>query len=331
MADKVTRTKIWTEFHKMRIKYPRLSLTHAVFDDLRAAKRESPLEPQRFASIFAPTHSGKSMTVRTYLETTVAEEAIKRGLFSADTDRKEIAARQRIVLHITLDGVAKIKNLAEAILRALGMGNVSGTTGALLQLVYDTLEDPKCETELLVIDEVQHLKTTKERAKFAELQEGETALTNTLKTMLIRGLMPIVFVGIETARPLIFNDHQLAGRCAVEIPFDSFDFAVEAEREIFVDYCGRIGLKLHQHGLFEQPSNFLIDDIPACLHAASTGRIGIVSRIAEQAAVIASDRGESCVSREHLKKAVDVWAIPKKFIDYNPFSTGVREVELVKK
>jgi hypothetical protein len=329
VADKVTRTKIWTEFKKMRIKYPRLPLAHGMFDDLRAAKREAPLEPQGFASIFAPTHSGKSMTIRTYLETTVAEEAIKRGLFPADMDRKEIAAMQRIVLHITLDGVAKIKNLAEAILRALGMGNVKGTTGALLQLAYDTLKD--LGTELLVIDEVQHLKTTKERAKFAELQEGETALTNTLKTMLIRGLVPIVFVGIETARPLIFNDYQLAGRCIVEIPFDSFDFAVQAEREIFVDYCGRIGLKLHQHGLFEQPSNFLIDDIPACLHAASTGRIGIVSRIVEQAAVIASDRGESCVSREHLKKAVDVWAIPKKFIDYNPFSTGVREVELVKK
>jgi hypothetical protein len=149
--------------------------------------------------------------------------------------------------------------------------------------------------------------------------------------MLIRGLVPMIFIGIETAHHLLFNDEQLAGRCIEEINYDRLDYAVEAQRKMFEDYCGRLGLKLRQHGLFEHASNFLAEDIAACLHAASTGRFGIVSRIVERAATIAIDQGSPSVLREHLKQAVDEWAIPKKVIDYNPFRDGVRKAELVKR
>ncbi|WP_375762581.1 ATP-binding protein [Bradyrhizobium sp. B025] len=327
MSNKVTRAKIWTEFQLMRIEHGRLPVAHKIFDDLREARRKAPLEPQQFAALFAPTHSGKSMAVRMYRETVVAAEAIERGLFPATMDRKEIANAQRIVLHITLEGVTSIKNLAEEILLCFGVKE-KGSTNSLLKLAYDYLK--KFEVELLIIDEVQHLKTTKEKNKFAELREGETALTNTFKTMLIRGLVPMVFIGITEARPLVFNDEQLADRCLVEIDYDCLDFAVKAERDIFLDYCGRVGLKLKQHGLFEEASNFLAQGIPACLHAASTGRIGIVSRIVMQAATFAAEEGAPQVLREHLKKAVDAWAIPRKVTDYNPFRDGVRQLEILK-
>jgi hypothetical protein len=327
MVHKITQGKIVAEFQNMRIKHERLKLAHDVFDALREARRNTPFEPQRFASIFAPTHSGKSMAVRIYLETIVAEEAIKRGLFSKEMNRKEIAAKQRIVVHISLEGVARIKNLAQEILIGLGLPGEKGTASDLLKLAYDHLKD--LTTELLIVDEMQHLKTTRERAKFAELKEGETALTNTLKTILIRGLVPMVFIGVEDARPLVFNDPQLAERCIAEIDYDSLDFAVKGERDLFVNYCGRLGLKLKQHGLFERASNFLSEGIAECLYAASTGRIGTVSRIVEQAAMLAAEEGASQVVREHLEKAVDRWLIPKKRINYNPFRTGIRTAELV--
>jgi AAA domain len=327
MVDKNTRANIWTEFEKMRIKHERLAPAHKVFDDLRATRRDAPFEPKRFASIFAPTHSGKSTAVSIYLETRVAEDAIRRGLFPPETDRKLIARQQRIVLYISLEGVTSIKNLAQEILLALGK-NERGTASDLLKLAYDHLQ---VGTELLIIDETQHLKTTKERRKFAELKEGETALTNTLKTMLIRGLVPMCFIGIPEARSLLFNDPQLAGRCVEEIDYSCLDFAVPSDRKIFRNYCGRLGLKLQQHGLFEQASNFLCDDIAECLHAASSGRIGIVSRIVEQAAAFATEEGASQVLREHLAKAVDRWSIPNNTVTYNPFRAGIRTAELVQK
>lgn len=186
--------------------------------------------------------------------------------------------------------------------------------------------------ELLVIDELQHLRATQEKSLFLTSEEkGASALTDTLKTMLIRGLVPMVFIGIETAGALIFNDQQLAGRCIKKIDYDCLDYAVKSERTIFVNYCGRLGLKLRQCGLFKRDSNFIVDDIPACLHEASAGRIGIVSRIVENAATIAADQGSACVVREHLEQAVDAWAIPMKAIDYNPFRDGVRKAKLIKK
>jgi hypothetical protein len=324
MADANTHGLILSEFDNMRIKHDRLPQVYSVFDSLRRTTRDAPLQPKRWSCLFAPTHSGKSTAVCMYRETVVAKEAVARGLFRADMDPKEIARRQKIVLHITLEGVTKIKNLAQEILAALG-GPTKGTTSDLLRLVYDYLG--KLKVELLIIDELQHLMTD----RIKKSSEGPNALTDTFKTMLIRGLVPIVFVGIDEARSVVFNDEQFGGRCVKEINFSCLDWTIPTERKLFEDYCGAVGLKLKQHGLFADRSNFMSRDLPACLHAAAGGRLGMVSRIVEQAALIAIDDGSSQVLREHLAAAVDRWAIPNKIVKYNPFRGGQNEAKLIEK
>ncbi|GLR98968.1 AAA family ATPase [Bradyrhizobium liaoningense] len=329
MTDKNGHGRILAEFEKMRIKHSRLEQAYAVFDNLRKTRRDAPFEPKRWACIFAPTHSGKSTAVRMYLETIVAKDAIVRGLYPADMDPKQIALKQRIVLHISLEGVTNIKNLAQEILRALG-GPTKGTTSDLLRLAYDYLNEHN--VELLIIDELQHLMREKDKEKDKRgPSEEPTNLTNTLKTMLIRGLVPMAFVGIEEARSVVFNDTQLSGRCIKEIDYSRLDWTIRAEREIFENYCGAVGLKLKQHGLFEHKSDFMSGDVPICLHAASSGRVGIVSRIVEQAALIAVDDGSSQVLRGHLLQAVDLWAIPKNMSPYNLFREGLRKTQVFRR
>ena len=329
MTDQNTHGRILAEFEKMRIKHNRLDRAYAVFDNLRKTRRDAPFEPKRWACIFAPTHSGKSTAVRMYLETIVAKAAIARGLYPADMDPKEIALKQKIVLHVSLEGVTNIKNLAQEILRALG-GPTKGTTSDLLRLAYDYLNGHN--VELLIIDELQHLMREKDKEKDKKgPSEEPTNLTNTLKTMLIRGLVPMAFVGIDEARSVVFNDTQLSGRCIKEIDYSCLDWTVHAERKIFEDYCGAVGLKLKQHGLFENKSDFLSGDVPLCLHAASSGRLGVVSRIVEQAALIAVDEGTCQVLRSHLLQAVDVWAIPNNMSSYNPFRECLHDAKLLKK
>lgn len=318
------RGKIWSAFNDIRILNERLLDAHDIFDDLRQVTRLSPNEPKRCVSIFAPTHSGKSMCVKTYLETRVADEAIKRGLFPEKMKRSEIAIKQRIVVYITLEGVTTIKNLAEEILRALNV-EAEGNTQQLLKLCYDHIV--ALGVELIIIDEVQHLKPTKQRSKYAEKKEDDAGIANTLKVMLIRGVCPMVFIGVTEARTLLFGDDQLDGRVLEEISFDRLDYADAAQREIFIEYCGILGLKLKEHDLFEEDSNFLDGDIPECLYVVSGGRVGYVSRVVEQAAVIAAKAKSPCVLRSHLEAAVNKWAIPR-IIDYNPFASGVRRAEL---
>jgi hypothetical protein len=324
MADANTHGLVLSEFDNMRIKHDRLPEMYRVFNSLRQTTQDAPLEPKRWSCVFAPTHSGKSTGVRIYLETVVAKEAIARGLFPADMDPKEIARRQKIAIHITLDGVTTIKNLTQVILATLG-GPTKGTTPDLLRLVYEYFG--KLKVELLIIDELQHLLTD----RIKKSSEGPNALTDTFKTMLIRGLVPIVFVGIDQARSVVFNDEQFAGRCIHEINFSRLDWTVPSQRKLFEDYCGSVGVKLKQHGLFADRSNFLSGEVPACLYAAAGGRLGMVSRIVEQASLIAIDDGSSQVLREHLAAAVDRWAIPNKIVDYNPFRSGVNAAKLTDK
>lgn len=321
MANAKTHGRIFAEFEKMRIKHTRLELAYSVFDDLRATRREAPWEPKRWSCIFAPTHSGKSTAVRMYLENVVAKEAVARGLFPPEMDVKEIALKQKIVLHISLEGVTTIKNLAQNILMTLG-GPTKGTTGDLLRMAYDYLNAH--QVELVIIDELQHLMTEKDK----RTSDKPTSITNTLKTMLIRGLVPMMFVGIDDARAVVFNDEQMADRCIQEVNFSRLDWTNKAERTTFENFCGAVGLKLKQHGLFEQQSDFISGDIPICLHATSSGRLGVVSRIAEQAALIAADEDARKVTRDHLAMAVDAWAIPRKIVKYNPFREGPRRASI---
>jgi hypothetical protein len=328
MASANLHGTILAEFENMRIDHGRLLPAYRVFDNLRETKRLAPFQPKRWSSIFAPTGSGKSTAIRMYLENVVAKEAVERGLFPADMHPFEIAAKQKIVPHITLDGVTSIKTLMQVILTALG-GPTKGTKSDLTRLVYKHTKEPT--VELLIIDELQHLLPKKDKDK-RPIDAGDepTAITDTLKSMLVSGCVPMVFVGIDDARPVIFNSEQLAGRNVQNIDYSRLDWANLSERKIFLEYCGNVGLKLKQHKLFEQKSNFLAGDIPACLHAACDGRLGVVSRVVEQAALVAAEEEASQVQREHLAQAVDRWAIPNKIIDYNPFR-GIRAAKIIKK
>jgi hypothetical protein len=331
MALAASNGVIWAEFLKMRIKHARLDKAHQLYDDLRYAKRSCPWSPQDFGAIFAETHSGKSMSVTTYIEWRVAEELIEAGMVPPDMPRSEVAKLQRKVLHFTLSSSATPKMLATDILRALGDKRAaSGNVETLRQRVYDLLRFHG--TELLVIDEIQHLS-----AKTSRLPDGRTcrsgitestAVTDNLKCMLIEGLVPMMFIGITEARHHLFNDAQLASRCVQELDFGRLDFTVPEQKDIFVKYCGRLGLKLRQHGLFEDETNLVEGDIPACMLEVAGGRIGIASKLVRNACEVATAKKARCVTREHLDEATEDWAIRKGVIDYNPFRDGIRSAML---
>lgn len=129
---------IAAEFLKMRIHHTRLTSAHEVYDSLREMKVQSPGEPQRFACLFAPTQSGKSTSVRSYIETRVVDDAIAMGLFPKDMDRREIAEHQRLALHVTLDGKATPKSLASDILESFRDPRATkGTATSMMGRVYD--------------------------------------------------------------------------------------------------------------------------------------------------------------------------------------------------
>ena len=96
--------------------------------------------------------------------------------------------------------------------------------------------------------------------------------------------------------------------------------SVPSEAEVLAKYCSALGILLKQHGLFEHRSNFVERNTLACLAAATTGLPGRISRLVERAAYVAREEGASRVEVRHLEAATDLYAIPCKFVDYNPFT-----------
>lgn len=339
---KPSRGVVVAAFEKMRIKHPRIAGVHQKLADAREAGMLTPNSPKRFIEFFAPSHSGKSMAIRTYIEDHVVDECIKRGLFPADMDRSEIAMKQRLVLHVTLSPNASRRSLAADILRQMGDLNADvGDGPVLLRRVYEflngTYKDPATgkaigrQTELVILDEIQHLsagKTTGSAGKAAKSHRvTSTDVTDTLKTMMIRGLVPMVFIGVPEAREHLAIDKQLTNREMDKIDFSPLRWSSAEDQEIFLEYCIEAAVLLKKHQLFPEDTDLIEDGIPHRLWTASGGCIGLVSRILEQAAFHALDRDAVRVEYQDLELAVDTRAIPNNMCTYNPFRDGVKKAD----
>lgn len=324
MTPKLTNSQILAIFRKLRVKHPRLELVNEVCDELRDTMIDD--EPKQFATLFAPSHVGKSTAVKFYMEKFAVPQAVARGLVPPDLPLDEQVRRQKLVVHVTLEGGATPRSLCADILAALGdPRSARGSKNVMLRRVYDLLKT--LGVELLVIDEIQHLAISKHRmsedADLRSLQRSMTSeVTDTLKAMLIRGVVPMLFVGIEEARPYLLDDIQLALRCHEEIDFGELSWEDAEERKVFQDFVGRLGIHLANEGLFPERANFLNADIPAALHEASLGRLGIACRIVAKACMHAAKAKAQTVTREHLSKAVDTFAIPRGIVKVNPFKRG---------
>jgi len=299
-------------FKNMRIQYPRLEAAHAILDDLRRSRSDVPGE-QDFVTCFAPSQAGKSTIIRSYIEKRVVPDCIERGLFARGTPFRTIVENQHLVLHVTLNDKASKRSVASDILTALGDPTPArGSGDTLLQRAYDLCR--KMGVELIVLDEVQHLqgKTPK------DMCEGSSA-TNTLKVMLIRGLVPFVFMGTDAASALL-EDKQFSFREAGSLNISELDLRSDEDYDTFQKYCGKTGIYLQEKGLFEERSNFVSSSTVDFLFEVSGGLLGIASRLMMHAAKNAWEKNARQVTVDHLEYATDVWAIRRLgLLNHNPF------------
>jgi hypothetical protein len=193
--------RILHEFAIIKIKHPRIDDMRRVLDTLRESKRISPYTKKKFASVFAPTYSGKTRSVEIYIENDIVDEAIKRQPHLAQYERGEVARMQKIVVYVELTSAATVKSMAEDILSAFGDPLAdTGTTSQMLRRIRELIRH--FGTELLVIDEVQHLS-----AGAAKLPDGtfdrrrvprSTSVADAFKSMLNKGVVPLLLMGVES-------------------------------------------------------------------------------------------------------------------------------------
>ncbi|WP_332716549.1 ATP-binding protein [Pelagibacterium nitratireducens] len=324
----VITATVWNTFESLYIQHGALEKAHDQFDAVRLAfaKNRESNSPTRGLCIFAPSHSGKSHTIRSYVRQKIVPALLAEDPALSVMDVEDLVREQKKVVHVTLSAQATPKSLAVDILTALEDDEPDrGTKQTLWRRVHKLLKS--AGTELLVIDEVQHLAHRRIRYKqnsdeiVYDHQQDQT-VADTLKVMMIRGSVPIVFCGILQSRQLLFASTQFKGRVLDEIRFETLRWAVESERMEFFAFCGRLALKLKQTGLLTEEPPLVHDDVPSALYAASGGRLGLVCRIVEKATILALTSGSTTISRDHLSMAVDIVIVARGESAHNPFNNN---------
>lgn len=312
LEDRIAHAKV--QFRLFRLPNSRVVRIRREIEILRkvgAASREiwerkgkrGPRIPQKYLAILGPSGSGKSTCIKTYIEEMMADEVL-------DEEVKPVA-------HVTLSADANTKSLGSDILEDYDDPNYDvGTARTLLKRASNAME--MANTDVMVLDEFSHLVRNDKR------DDRTWSVTETVKRMLIRGACPLVLVGIDTVKPLLVGNTQFSGRAYAPLFIKPLDAKSPKDRQEFLDHCFGFDKKLVEHGIFEEKSGLLTDNIPAKIFDVSGGLIGTASNVFEVATVFAIERGAQRVEYEDLEKAVDEWAIELGITDHNPFRHGAR-------
>ncbi|WP_203430729.1 AAA family ATPase [Rhizobium sp. BG4] len=321
---------IYSEFSQIRIKHPHHEAAVEVFEKLRKRKIAAPRAEQTAASLFAGSRSGKTTTVKWYIEKVVGVawldsrfrnaknreelrevEAIKKNCSAAD-----IAELQTFALFVELSGATTVSGLISDFLEALGDPDpYGGTTKQRRFRVERYLKERGYQ--IIFLDETQHIKVQTFSGPVSR-QEDATEVQNTLKRWLKR--WPIVFVGTQHAENVVF-EHQVYTRSVSPIKFGPLHFANDNDKIIFNDFCGRLAHKLVQHGILPSPPKILVSgDVPLCLNIASKGRLGLVTVIVRMAIENMLNEEKITLELGHLSMAVENFSVRIGICKSNPFT-----------
>ncbi|MBY3117315.1 TniB family NTP-binding protein [Rhizobium laguerreae] len=297
---------ITTEFRQMRIVYPEFQYAHSVLDRVREARRaalalngiriEAP-----FVTLFGDSHAGKSTILDSYLETHFPN--------GVDLQRPDGPSPQRTAVALTLNGVSTYTSFLRQMLKAFADPFPSeGNPDKKLDRIVNYIK--KFNVELLIFDEANNLRIR----KATDLDATQTH--NTLRGLAKSGC-PIVTVGTKEAADKILSDDQIMS-LVEDISIRELDRSSIGDLKLFGSFCAALGVKLKEHGLFPERSNFVVGNTVSCLFLASGGLRGRLSRLVERAAYIAKEEGATCVGIDHLEGAIDLYSIKNKIISYNP-------------
>ncbi|MBW8303604.1 MAG: TniB family NTP-binding protein [Brevundimonas sp.] len=288
VAEKLDR------FKSVFVPYPKHVELHDRCDYLQKLGRRTIGKPQMGLRVLAPSGSGKSTAAEAYID------LVQR--------RRPRTATFVPVLKIDLERASTSKKLMMSILDKFGDPYVAhGNELALRRRAFACFE--RFGTELLIVDEVQHLN----------YRNGlKNDVTDTLKGMLDGGVVPMVFLGTGEADQMFKRNLQLNGRLLAPCDLLPLNNRNVDDRRLFAAFVARLELVIVEHDVLPEPSKLGEAGLLPALFEVSQGIVGRVSRLFQAALEIAIRRGATRLEAYDLALAVDRWAIPQSFVEGNP-------------
>lgn len=287
--------------------HPRMKAAHDTFDYLVEHAELQPDREKRCVALIAPSQSGKTTIIDSYINRLNTPEAIERGDIPA--------------LKVTLQANINRRQFAQEILAAFERFGCdalveTGTETQLLRRAAKYLQLRR--VRILFIDEFHHVVHSDNRKVVISLSE-------TVKTLLITGNCPIVVAGLRDARRPFDANVQLAHRAEPHLDLSPFDPARTDHGELFSAFLLDYLAKADQLGVADNLLDLMIGDTPACIWEVSRGVLGAACNLIKEAVHMAAVAQRRSVLREDLARATDN-AIRNQLYDRNPFTEGLDQI-----
>lgn len=290
VAEKIAR------FKSVFVPYPKHVELHDRCDYLQRLGRKTVGQPQMGLRAIAPSGSGKSMAAEAYMAL-------------VERHRPRTATFIPIV-KINLERASTSKKLMTSILDFFGDPHSShGNELVLKRRVLACFQ--RFGTELLIVDEVQHLN----------YRSGPTSdVTDTLKGMLDAGVVPMVFLGTEDAEGMFKRNLQLNGRLLAPCDLNPLSARDPRDQELFSRFVVKLERIVVETEVLPELSNLGEAGLIPALFEISSGMVGRVARLFQIALELPIRRGGHRLEPSDLSWAADRWAVEHNFVGRNPIA-----------
>lgn len=265
-------------------------------DRLRAATAGRRGVRQYAIRVTGASGSGKSTLAKSFRDV-----VIRRGLHASD---------ELPVVYVELEQACTVKRMWSAILR--GYGDEFHDVGTLEDLRARAIGviQRRC-TELLVIDEVQHL--------FHRSKDG-LAATDAFKRLLDAGVCSVALIGDLEGRRLLESNPQLVNRMVSPADVRVLDAASPADLALAAGFLKRYDDRMVAAALHPERAGLEDPRIVAGLMDAGAGLLGVMVNVVREASDHAHFRGATCLEPFDLATAARTWSGGQGRQRHNPFT-----------
>lgn len=264
-------------------------------------------------ALIGPAGCGKTDTARRVAKDIVQQHA-------GEVDHGDYVATKVPVVWADVPSDGTQKGIQSRLLRSIGDPKpAQGTVQEQAERLYSLVK--RCETKVIIVDEVHHL-VEKNGEKTRYLLQAANTFKDILATF-----VPVIIIGTEAIYDLLDHDNKQLWRRTRRIEeFTPFGYDTVDNQLDFQDVVAAFerNLRLPVASDLAQP------DMAARIHHATMGRLGFLFRLLQCGLEIAHHEGEQRLTRKTLALAYHKGANRKEQKN-NPFSTRDIKEFLVKR
>lgn len=286
------RSKAFLQIH---VPNPVHRAAFVAMDRLRASTPGRRGVRQYALRVTGASGSGKSTLAKSFRDVVLARGAHGEG--------------DAPVVYVELEQACTVKRMWSAILHGYGdeywdEGTLEDMRVRALGLIRDR------RTDLLVLDEVQHL--------FHRSKDG-IAATDAIKRLLDAGVCSLALMGDLDGRRLLESNPQLVNRMVTPADVRVLDAGAPGDMSLLTGFLRRYDLRMTEADLHPEPSGLDDPRVVAGLMDAGTGLLGVMVNLIREASDHAHLRDARRIEPYDLSAAARGWSGGQGRQKHNPF------------